>query len=373
MVFEEPGVVEIEMDTDLTRYLDGGPAYYALTQESSKTQSEAMARIFKAFWAGMQPRSGDEAVQGELLSFTLPEAPEDEFGRVNVPQMTRMLIRGTFENTSGPFWLQLDPSLAIEYPIATTFQVPAANRSMTRWVELANQPSQRFNLAKYLAMAQPAAPADGGGVGTTAEVPSVDMTEGEAAVVEAALTFWRYIVLGFHHIFPKGMDHILFILGVFLMERRWKPLVAQTSVFTVAHTTTLGLSAYGVISLPAWFVEPAIAATIAFVALEDVFFPKLGWRRYAVVFGFGLIHGLGFAGVLGEVGLPREEFLVALLGFNFGVDFGQLFVLGVAFLCVGWFWKKPWYRKAVVWPAGGIIAAIGLYWLVERVVHYAGF
>ena len=122
-----------------------------------------------------------------------------------------------------------------------------------------------------------------------------------------------YLKLGFTHIVPEGPDHILFVLGIFLLSRRLKPLLQQVTAFTVAHTLTLGSRIYGVVSLPPSIVEPLIALSIVFVAVENILTPELRPSRIALVFCFGLLHGLGFAGVLSELGLPRSEFLPALL------------------------------------------------------------
>jgi hydrogenase/urease accessory protein HupE len=178
----------------------------------------------------------------------------------------------------------------------------------------------------------------------------------------------QYLALGFTHIVPQGPDHILFVLGIFLLSRRLKPILQQVTAFTVAHTLTLGLSIYGLVSLPPSIVEPLIALSIVFVAVENVLTPELKPSRIALVFGFGLLHGLGFAGVLSQLGLPRAEFLTALLSFNLGVEGGQLAVIGLALLLVGLpFRGRNWYRQRVVVPASCLIAAVGLYWSVERV------
>jgi HupE / UreJ protein len=177
-----------------------------------------------------------------------------------------------------------------------------------------------------------------------------------------------YLQLGFNHILPAGPDHILFVLGIFLLSRRLKPILQQVTAFTVAHTLTLGLSIYGVVSLPPAIVEPLIALSIVFVAVENVLTPELHPSRLALVFAFGLLHGLGFAGVLSELGLPRSEFLTALLSFNLGVEGGQLAVIGLAYLLLGLpFRQRGWYRQRVVVPASCLIAAVGLYWSVQRV------
>ncbi len=176
-----------------------------------------------------------------------------------------------------------------------------------------------------------------------------------------------YLALGYTHILPKGLDHILFVLGIFLLSRKIKPVLAQVTAFTVAHTLTLALTIYGVVSLPSSIVEPLIALSIAYVAIENLLTRELKARRIVLVFLFGLLHGMGFAGVLSQLGLPRAEFLPALVSFNLGVEAGQLTVIAAAFLLVGLpFRHRSWYRGRVVVPISCLIAAVGLFWSVQR-------
>lgn len=190
---------------------------------------------------------------------------------------------------------------------------------------------------------------------------------GSAPAPSRALVVWQYTVLGFTHILPYGLDHILFVLGLFLLSARARPLLVQVTAFTVAHSITLALSIYGVVSLSPAIVEPLIAASIVYVALENIVTSDLKPWRPLVVFGFGLLHGLGFAGVLTEIGLPRSEFVTGLIAFNVGVELGQLAVIGLAFVAVGmWARARAWYRARVIVPASAAIAAVGLYWTIER-------
>ena len=211
------------------------------------------------------------------------------------------------------------------------------------------------------------------------QITAVWLREGEASeafplhgamVVKTRLEVaWQYLTLGFTHIVPKGLDHILFVLGLFLLSTKLKPLLVQVTSFTVAHSITLGLTIYGVVSLSPKIVEPLIAASIVYVAVENLFTSKLHAWRPVVVFGFGLLHGMGFAGVLQEVGLPRSEFLTGLITFNLGVEFGQLTVITAAFLIVGaWRSNPTWYRGRIVVPGSLAIAATGMYWTVQRAV-----
>jgi hypothetical protein len=195
--------------------------------------------------------------------------------------------------------------------------------------------------------------------------------------------FAQYIPVGFDHILPKGLDHILFVLGLFFLSTKLGPLLWQVSAFTLAHTVTLALGALGWVNLPGSFVEPLIAASIVYVAVENVFTSGLSRWRTLIVFGFGLLHGLGFASVLGEFGLPDAQFIPALLGFNVGVELGQLTVIALAALLLVlavWLARRmylpeteapaasyPVMFRAVSIPASLLIAAVGAFWCVQRV------
>ena len=188
-----------------------------------------------------------------------------------------------------------------------------------------------------------------------------------APVADRPGTAWRYLALGFTHIVPHGLDHMLFVLGIYLLSGRARTVLWQVSAFTVAHSITLGLSMYGIVAVPPGIVEPLIALSIAYVAIENVFLSELKSWRVALVFGFGLLHGMGFAGALKELGLPRSEFLTALLTFNVGVEAGQLAVIGTAFLLVGGYCAdRVWYRRRIVIPASTVIACTAVYWTIQR-------
>jgi hypothetical protein len=180
-----------------------------------------------------------------------------------------------------------------------------------------------------------------------------------------------YVVAGYRHIIPAGADHILFVLGLFFYAPRWRPLLGQVTAFTAAHTLTLGLATFGLVPLPRAVVEPLIAASIIWIAVENIAngganpTPVRARLRLAVVAGFGLLHGLGFAAMLAELGLPDGARLAALAAFNLGVELGQLAVLAAAFLVVGiWYRDKPWYVARIARPASALIGLAGVYWLV---------
>ena len=175
-----------------------------------------------------------------------------------------------------------------------------------------------------------------------------------------------YLQLGFTHILPKGLDHILFVIGIYLLSTRMGPILAQVTTFTLAHTITLGLTIFGVLSIPSRIVEPLIALSIVYVAVENLVTSELKPWRIALVFAFGLLHGMGFAGVLRELGLPASERATALLSFNLGVEGGQLAVIVMMFGAVGWLRHEEWYRRRTVMPLSILIASVGVYWTVTR-------
>jgi hypothetical protein len=180
---------------------------------------------------------------------------------------------------------------------------------------------------------------------------------------------WVYMKLGYHHILPLGTDHILFVLSLFMLSPKLKPLLWQATAFTIAHSITLGLAMYHVISPPANIVEPLIALSILYVSLENIFSPRLKASRIGIVFLFGLVHGMGFAGALGKLGLPQNAYLLSLVMFNVGVELGQMTIILLAYFMLGkWFGNKPYYRRYIVIPISVVIAVIAAIWTVQRIL-----
>ena len=178
----------------------------------------------------------------------------------------------------------------------------------------------------------------------------------------------RYVALGFTHVLPLGPDHMLFVMGLFLLNSRPRALAAQVSAFAVAQSLTLGLATYGLIAVPSHIIEPAIALSIAYVAIENLLWSDRKKWRVGLVFAFGLLHGLGFAGVLQGLGLPRTDFLTALVSFNLGVQAAELTVIVGVFLLVGWRCEeRGWYRAHVAIPASAAIACTAMFWAVARI------
>jgi len=360
IVFDAAGAIAVRVDVDLTLLLGSPGRYYELAQEPPAQQAEEVQRLLPKVLDTVQLQVGAARVPLRLQHFAIATASQADFLDGTISKPSRFEFQADSPAQSGPLRVLVPVGALIDYPVAYTVQVPSANVSQTRWLEEGVHQSNPFDWAALLPQRSA-----GSGAGARSGAPAFDPD---------ALSWWRqlvlYLRLGFRHIIPEGADHILFVLGLFFLGITWRKLLSQTTVFTVAHATTLFLSSYGIFRLPSRYVEPAIALSIAVIALENVFRPRLGPQRLAIVFAFGLVHGLGFASSLSEVPFPKRDFLMALLGFNFGVDFGQLFVIALAFLAVGWFRNRPWFRLRIAIPASLAIAAIGLYWAVQRVALY---
>lgn len=321
----EAFVAKIDLDgvTD-TDETESSPDYDRLRALSS-TELE---RDFRAFWPemrkGLKIISSGAAGTAELLSVQIPDV-----GNIALPRTSRIVV-----------------------------EMPAREPVRVGW-------ARRFGNLIVRQQGLPEKDAFTGLLSGGELSPAMTVRGG--ASESGWRTFVRYIGVGFDHIIPQGLDHILFILGLFFLAPRLGPLLWQVTAFTLAHTVTLALGALDIVSVPAQIVEPLIAASIVYVAVENIFTDGLSRWRPVLIFGFGLLHGLGFASVLGEFGLPDGQFIPALIGFNVGVEVGQLAVIAVAFLIVGlWFRNKPWYRKAISIPASCLIALVGVYWIVER-------
>lgn len=354
-LYAQNGVVQLEIRLNLEALLAGinldglantddaeeAQAYDALrTQPGAEIAAQA-GRILAQWNALPLLSGGGEGVLLRLDSAITEEARHAQIARVTTLRLSGELSRGT-------------QSISVNWP-------QGAGALVLR------QQGVEDPYTGYL----------GGG----SQSPEIDLKGGGAQTGWQA--FLGYIPVGFDHIVPKGLDHILFVLGLFLLSTRLGPLLWQISAFTLAHTVTLALGALGWVTVNAAIVEPLIAASIVYVAVENIFSRGLTPWRPAVVFAFGLLHGLGFASVLGEFGLPDGVVIPALLGFNIGVELGQLAVVAIAALLL---WLSLQVARiarlqgdmAVLeeWPvlfrAASIIGSltiglIGAYWVIERV------
>jgi hypothetical protein len=183
----------------------------------------------------------------------------------------------------------------------------------------------------------------------------------------AGSVIWYYLKLGYTHILPEGFDHILFVICLCLLSNKIKIILWQATAFTVAHSITLALSMKSIIVAPSAIVEPIIAISIVFVAIENILLSELKPWRILLVFMFGLIHGMGFASSLNEIGLPRNKFAVSILSFNVGVELGQITIILLVFaFIVAPLGKKLWYKKRIVFPLSIAIALIACFWTIQR-------
>lgn len=200
---------------------------------------------------------------------------------------------------------------------------------------------------------------------------SVNHPTGSAFMPSTISNILDYTYQGFVHILPRGLDHILFVLALLLFAKSRATLLWQVSAFTLAHTITLALGIYGIVEVSGSIVEPLIALSIVYVALENIYRAKsksIGHARIPVIFAFGLLHGLGFASVLSDVGLPQGQYALSLISFNIGVELGQLTVIALAFVCLLGFRNKIWYQKKLVLNLNIAIAIVASYWLIERLL-----
>ncbi|KWV49340.1 hydrogenase/urease accessory protein [Bradyrhizobium macuxiense] len=185
-------------------------------------------------------------------------------------------------------------------------------------------------------------------------------------------TLERYLLTGIEHIF-LGYDHIAFLVAVVLWARRLVPVIKVVTAFTVAHSITLSLATLNVVVIPSAIVEPAIAASIAYVAMENFFTRNID-NRWRITFAFGLVHGFGFAGALRAIGLPTNAVITALAAFNIGVEVGQVVIVSIVVPTLIVLDRlmaidktKPVRAIALVYALSAVITVLGSYWFLTRV------
>jgi hydrogenase/urease accessory protein HupE len=344
-VFSE-GHYRVEIRASIEALLTGINAQYRDTTEAPTGEEYDRLRVLEApdLMRAFEPFRSRmlEAIEvrldGERASPRIAEVDIPVPGYTKVPRISLIVLEGPIPRDTR--------SLTWYYPAAF-----GDNAVRVRQVDEANE-QWHWSAWQWIRNDQPSEP--------------FSLTE-----VFTEPTWWQvareYVGAGFDHIVPAGMDHILFVLGLYLFSTHLRPLFWQVTMFTVAHSITLALAMTGWVVLPARVVEPLIALSIAYVGIENLWHRRLHRSRLLLVFGFGLLHGLGFASMLADFGMPDDAFATALIAFNVGVEFGQLAIIGVAFLAFGfWFGDKPYYRRLVVVPASALISVIGLWWFWDR-------
>ena len=195
---------------------------------------------------------------------------------------------------------------------------------------------------------------------------SIAITGERRAERRAAGQFVFYLGLGVEHIIG-GIDHLLFLLALLALATSLWQTVKIVTAFTVAHSITLSLAALGLVDVPSSIVEPLIAASIVWVAVENLVAPAGAGRRWLIAGLFGLVHGLGFASALVELGLSRDALVRALVGFNIGVELGQLAFVAVVMPPLVWA-SRPGRLPRLPQILSVIVALVGAVWLVERLL-----
>ncbi|MFM2358329.1 MAG: hypothetical protein RLY16_322 [Bacteroidota bacterium] len=179
----------------------------------------------------------------------------------------------------------------------------------------------------------------------------------------------EYLQLGFTHVVPLGLDHILFIVTLFLPCKTLRAIIIQCSIFTIAHSISLALATLNIVSISAKIIEPLIALTILIAAIQNLLQSRNDKSKLALIFIFGLIHGMGFANALKDLLANQHHLLNALLFFNIGVELGQISVIFICYFGIKkWFGHKDWYQQKVIYPLSSIIACIAVYWLITRIL-----
>lgn len=183
------------------------------------------------------------------------------------------------------------------------------------------------------------------------------------------MNFGEYVRLGFAHVIPSGADHILFILAVLFMSSDLKGILIQASIFTLAHSLTLFLSAYDFVRINPSLTEPLIALSIVVSALQNLLNSETGRFRFLMIFGFGLLHGLGFAAALDETGIAGTLKLAGILGFNIGVEIAQIAIILLLFYGgVVHIRNYEWYKTKLVPAVSVLIAISGSFIFIGRLI-----
>ena len=337
-------IAEIGSEHDDTEESANAKKYNELRNLDSKALNEEFEKYSDGFVKSIQLAFDDKVAELKVLDVEIPEVGDTELARDSVINIAGIIP----ENAKNMTW-KWDDKLG--------------NAVLRVGSELNPE-----LYSGYLTEGKTSAPI---AIGIDCSDPEIAKKVGGCASKQSKWDYFKnYIVVGFEHIIPKGLDHILFVVGLFLLSTQLRPLLIQVTSFTLAHSVTLALGIFGIITLSEknmQWVEALIAASIVYVCIENIYLNKLSRWRPIIIFLFGLLHGLGFASVLGDVGLDSGNFITGLVAFNIGVELGQLAVIAACFILVGfWFRNKPWYRKVITIPVSILIALIAIYWVLNR-------
>ena len=340
---QQDGTVLADFNLDLSRELGSSDDYYSLSQLSQPMTQPRIVTVLSHLSSATQLMVDNAPISWQINTVELPHNPMEDFYSGVVWPMTHIQLKAQLpldKLNSGFLLARFSGEFVFEEPIALTFLQVHSGRKMSRWL-VPNQQSPLFALNAQ--------------------------TETLTSVGLPWQQWFDYVYLGMKHIMPMGWDHVLFVLGLFLGMRSVGQLLWLISGFTVAHSVTLALSSYGAIQLSPAIVEPLIAFSIIWVAIENILFRRPGGWRILTVFMFGLLHGLGFAESLRDLGLPTDSFIGSLISFNIGLELAQIAVVLLAFILVGRLRATAIWRSRVVIPASSVISLVAFYWTLTRI------
>ncbi len=335
--------VRIELEVDMSRVLGSFQAYYEFSRlNRQQLWGDENAELWQRLVQSIELSSDGELVPLQIQSIQPPvEYALEDFEDPLIWPRTKLVLTGVVPGDE--VQMRFATAFRFEEPIALNMLDVTSGKSKSRWL-VANQSSPKLLLSETL-----------------------DPALSGPDYAEVGQEFISYLKAGFQHIFPLGLDHMLFIAGLFFAAKSNRKLVLQISLFTLAHSITLIASAYGVVEVPQKPVEVLIALSIFWVAGLNLLLKEPGLPGAGVIFLFGLLHGLGFAAALREMHMPVSNYLVALLSFNLGVEVAQiclvLLLLGLVYLLRPVFMRETLGRLVSI-PT----VMIAVYWVVVRLL-----
>ena len=339
--FRADGVATMKMEVDLSRAFADRQSYYSTSQSEAPLQDRQIAEALQPAIKSMHIVLDEQTLVWQVTHITMPQNSESEFLSPLAWPMANITFAADFPASSSTVVGYFQGDWDFEEPIALTLRNASTGKSMSRWL-VARQKSPAFMLHSS--------------------------TNPNLAIPEEPIpwiTLVNYLKFGFLHILPGGFDHLLFVLGIFLAAVTPRKLLLFISVFTLAHTLTLVTGALGYFQVSSTFVEPLIVASIIWVGIDNLLARQRILVRTSIIFAFGLLHGMGFATAIKELGMPSVHYVTALLSFNLGVELGQLvFVAGLLLLTFR-IRSSNAYRKIIVIPTSIGIIVVATLWLLR--------
>ncbi|MEM0955145.1 MAG: HupE/UreJ family protein, partial [Pseudomonadota bacterium] len=320
-VVSPAGNLTLKMRMDLQRQLNGGEAYYALSQLGPAAASDS---VYQSHWQSLlnaiEIEQAGALIAPQLLQVEPPQGyTREQFTSGFTWPMTEVTVSASVD-PSLPLRIRFRSSFAFEEPIALTLEAEQQRR--TRLL-VPNQRSASF-------------------VAYPSGVSTANIEQGIAWK-----SLWSFTLQGALHVVPLGLDHLLFLLCMYLGAKNWRQLVWLVSLFTVAHSITLGIAAYRLVPVPTQWVEVLIVVSILWLAIGNLRNANRVSIKAPVILVFGLLHGLGFASALQALDIEPTGFLWTLLAFNVGVEIGQLGFIAALALVLGWALQQAWARQRV--------------------------